>query len=162
MQATNHTFGADDIPLYYFNHGDLFPRNIMIETLSENAAFVTGILDWDDAHFAPAVVSFSPPAWLWMTGYWKDYGAEGYLEEEDLWKAAETEPKDETSKEIKALFDRVVGPRFLQYSYSPDAAPARKIWKSAYETIGKSWVESEVERLYIDWENGQARADQIG
>jgi len=97
-----------------------------------------------------------------MTGYWKDYDAEGCLDEEDLWKAAETEPKDETSKEIKALFDRVVGPQFLQYSYSPDAAPAWKIWKSAYETIGKSWVESEVKRLYIDWENGQARADQIG
>lgn len=65
MQAVNRTFGAGpNGSLYYLNRGDLFPRNIMIQVLGENVAFVTDILDWDDSCFAPAVVSFSPPAWL--------------------------------------------------------------------------------------------------
>ena len=61
-----------------------------------------------------------------MTGFWKDYSEEGYLEEEDLWRAAETEPEDEGSKEIKALLNIIVGSQFLQYAYSLDAYTARK------------------------------------
>lgn len=30
---------------------------------------VTGILEWDDAHFAPAAVAFAPPHWAWL-GPW--------------------------------------------------------------------------------------------
>ena len=107
------------------------------------------------------MISFSPPAWLWMTGFWKDCSEEGYLEEEDLWRAAEAEPDDEGSKEIKALFDMIVGSQFLQYAYSPDAYNARKIWRSAYKTVGKSWVESEVESMYRDWKIGQGTTTNI-
>ena len=85
MQVANDTFGpGPDGSPYYLNHGDLYPRNSMVRAPAENLAFVTGILDWDDAHFAPAVVSFVPPAWLWMAGWWRGYDEEGYLEEEDL------------------------------------------------------------------------------
>jgi len=96
-----------------------------------------------------------------MTGFWKDCSEEGYLEEEDLWRAAEAEPDDEGSKEIKALFDMIVGSQFLQYAYSPDAYNARKIWRSAYKTVGKSWVESEVESMYRDWKIGQGTTTNI-
>ena len=57
----------------------------MVQAQGGNIIFVTGILDWDDAHFAPAVISFSRLAWLWMAGWWKDYDYEAFLEEEDLW-----------------------------------------------------------------------------
>ncbi|KAN0099281.1 hypothetical protein V8E51_013056 [Hyaloscypha variabilis] len=146
----------------YPNYDGSSPYYGAIEVVSgKNAAFVTGIVDWDDAHFAPAVISFSPPAWLWMTGFWKDYSEEGFLEEGDLWRAAETEPEDEGSKEIKPLFNIIVGSQFLQYAYSPDAYTARKIWRSAYETVGKSWVESEVESMYRDWKIGQGKASNV-
>jgi hypothetical protein len=35
----------------------------MVEVSGKNAAFVPEILDWGDAHLAPAAISFSPPAW---------------------------------------------------------------------------------------------------
>ncbi|KAI1077216.1 hypothetical protein F5B20DRAFT_593032 [Whalleya microplaca] len=158
MQATNGTFESTG-PLYYLNHGDLFPRNIMVELPTQNSAFVSGVLDWDDAHFAPAVVSFAPPAWLWVTAFWKDYDDEGFLDEQDIWEVAGAEPEDETSKEIKNLFDMAVGNKFSHHAYSPDAKVARKIWKAAYETIGKSWIEKDVERMYESWKVVQGRVD---
>jgi hypothetical protein len=96
-----------------------------------------------------------------VTGFWKDYSEEGCLEEEDLWRTAEAEPDDDGLEEIKALFDMIVGSQFLDYAYSPDAYTAWKIWRSAYETLGKILVESEVERKYRDWKIGQGKASNI-
>lgn len=152
IQSTNRTFGDEsNEPAYYLNHGDLFPRNIMIEVPGKDSAFISGILDWDDTTFTPAVIAFSPPAWMWVPGVWKDYDEEGSLEEEDLWRVASAEPDDQDLKEIKALFDIVVGPRFLHYAYSADTHRAQKIWRSAYETLADRAVEQEVKSMYIDW-----------
>lgn len=45
-------------------HGDFFPRNIMTYTGGSN--MIMGILDWDDAVYAPTVVSAAAPTWLWL------------------------------------------------------------------------------------------------
>ncbi|KAM5349163.1 hypothetical protein ACJ41O_008986 [Fusarium nematophilum] len=156
MQKVNGTFRRGPGGSFYFlSHGDLFPRNIMVQTSGDSIAYITGVLDWDDAHFAPAVVSFSPPAWLWMKGWWKDYDEEGCLEDEDLWRAGYKEPEDQESREIKKLFDSVVGQEYLQFAYSPDAYAARRIWKAAQETIGSSWTQSQLDDLYSEWKTGQ-------
>jgi aminoglycoside phosphotransferase (APT) family kinase protein len=155
MQDVRQTFQPSDPgqnqPLFYLNHGDLFPRNIMIETLSQNTACITGIIDWDSADFAPAIISLSPPAWLWKPGFWKEDGDSELIEEEDLWQDAHAEPDDEESRELKGLFDASVTPLFLQHAYSPDAYAARKIWNAAYESMGKSWVEDGLTNMYQEW-----------
>jgi hypothetical protein len=46
-------------------HGDFFPRNIMTYTGGSN--MIMGILDWDDAVYAPTVVSAAAPTWLWIS-----------------------------------------------------------------------------------------------
>ena len=155
MQDTRQTFQPRDLnhkrPLFYLNHGDLFPRNIMIETSSPNTAFITGILDWDNADFAPGVISLSPPAWLWKPGFWKYSDDSGYMEEEDLWRDAHAEPDNEEARELKNLFDASVTPLFLHHAYSPDAYAARKIWNAAYESAAKTWVVDGLADVYREW-----------
>ncbi|RKU45612.1 hypothetical protein DL546_008196 [Coniochaeta pulveracea] len=46
-------------------HGDLFPRNIMVDV--EASPMITGIIDWDEAIYAPTVISAVPPFWLWLS-----------------------------------------------------------------------------------------------
>lgn len=157
-QAANRTFSLSPDGgrhPYYFNHGDLYPRNIMVQTPDETSASVSGVLHWGDAHFAPAVVAFAPPAWLWMAGWWRDFDDEGYLEEGDLWRAAHEEPADQESREIKLLFEAEVGSGYVQCAYSPDAYAARKIWKAAFETEESNWTKGQLEVLYTDWRAGQ-------
>ncbi|KAJ4327199.1 hypothetical protein N0V84_002329 [Fusarium piperis] len=153
MQRLNKTFGPDT-PTYHFHHGDLFPRNIMVATPDDQTAVVTGILDWDEAHYAPAVVALAPPAWLWLVAYWSD-DVEDYVNEEALWVNAPKTPEDDEAKELKAVFDQIVGPEFLRYAYSPDACDARKIWHSAKESIGRSWVVDELFKMLEAWRSGQ-------
>ncbi|RSL45500.1 hypothetical protein CEP53_010759 [Fusarium sp. AF-6] len=155
MQALNGTFGPDT-PIYYFHHGDLFPRNIMVNTPDEKTAIVTGILDWDDAHFAPAVVAFAPPAWLWVEGYWSA-DIEEYIDEERIWAYAQKTPQNDDAKELKDVFEKIVGVEFLQYAYSPDACEARKIWSSAKQRIGRSWVVDELSKMLATWRSGKER-----
>ncbi|RSL86632.1 hypothetical protein CEP51_002686 [Fusarium floridanum] len=155
MQALNGTFGPDT-PIYYFHHGDLFPRNIMVDTPDEKTATVTGILDWDDAHFAPAVVAFAPPAWLWVEGYWSA-DIEEYIDEERIWAFAQKTPEKDEAKELKDVFEKIVGVEFLQYAYSPDACEARKIWSSAKQRIGRSWVVDELSKMLATWRSGKER-----
>ncbi|KAI1338475.1 kinase-like domain-containing protein [Xylariaceae sp. FL0016] len=158
MQATNQTFGTD-ASLFYLNHGDLHPRNIMIEMPSKSTAFVTGILDWDDAQYAPAVVSFSPPSWLWVSGYWQNEDDEEFLEEEELWEAAAKEPTDEEAAEIKALFDKMMGGQYLRYAYSPDVRLALKIWRATYDTISATWVDDDLLRMHKEWKLSIEKSD---
>ncbi|RSL71881.1 hypothetical protein CEP54_001188 [Fusarium duplospermum] len=155
MQALNGTFGPDT-PIYYFHHGDLFPRNIMVDTPDEKTAIVTGILDWDDAHFAPAVVAFAPPAWLWVEGYWSA-DLEEYIDEERIWAYAQKTPENDEAKELKDVFEKIVGTEFLQYAYSTDACEARKIWSSAKQRIGRSWVVDELSKMLAAWRSGKGR-----
>lgn len=156
MQATNRTFEPDPSGLsYYLTHGDLYPRNIMVQAPTENTAFVTCILDWDEANFAPGVVALAPPAWLWMEGWWKSYSEEGCLSSEDFWITAHDTPDDKEASEIKTLFDSIVGPEYLQNAYSPDAHSARKIWNAAHESCGSSWVADDLEQMYEAWKARQ-------
>lgn len=153
MQKLNRTFGPDT-PTYHFHHGDLFPRNIMVATPDDETAVVTGILDWDEAHYAPAVVALAPPAWLWLVEYWSD-DIEDYVNEEAMWESAQETPQDGKARELKAVFDQTVGPEFLRYAYSPDACDARKIWRSAKESIGRSWVVDELSNMLAAWRPGE-------
>ncbi|KAI1328184.1 hypothetical protein F5Y16DRAFT_420096 [Xylariaceae sp. FL0255] len=153
MHRVNGTFETSpDERFYYFCHGDLFPRNIMVEILEDTTAYITGILDWDDAYFAPPVIAFSPPAWLWSKGWWaEDSDDENYLDEVGLWKVGHIEPEDQDSRDIKELFDSVTGPQYLHFAYSPDAHAARRIWRAAHERIGCSWTKRHLDELYNEW-----------
>ena len=76
MLASGSPFFEANKAEYFFTHGDLFARNIMVSVLSDKIATVTAILDWDNAHFAH-------PAWLWVEEYWAEEGV--VVGEEELW-----------------------------------------------------------------------------
>ncbi|KAH8202959.1 hypothetical protein TruAng_002905 [Truncatella angustata] len=44
----------------------LFSRNIMVDITSNDDIFITGVLDWNDAIFAPRFVGRVLPGWLWQ------------------------------------------------------------------------------------------------
>ena len=164
MQDARQTFQPRNLeqnqPLFYLNHGDLFPQNILIETSSQNTAFIAGILDWDTADFAPGVISLLPPAWLWKPGFWKYNDDSGYPEDEDLWRDAHAEPDNEDARELKNLFDASVTPLFLHHAYSPDAYAARKIWNAAYESVVKNWVEDGLADIFREWKASSEEAKE--
>lgn len=50
---------------FYVNHGDLHPRNVIARIVNNRKVELTSIVDWGLLNFAPAVVAFQPPYWLW-------------------------------------------------------------------------------------------------
>ncbi|KAG9664324.1 hypothetical protein KCU95_g1092, partial [Aureobasidium melanogenum] len=64
-------FSSDDGSTEFsiIHHWDFEPRNIMVEqTEHADGSFswhVTGLIDWDDAHCLPPVLTRRPPLWLW-------------------------------------------------------------------------------------------------
>ncbi|KAI9648755.1 hypothetical protein NHQ30_003395 [Ciborinia camelliae] len=50
-------------------HSDFYPRNIMMQTSPFNA-FLTGVIDWDDARALPRIVTRCPPSFLWGMSLW--------------------------------------------------------------------------------------------
>jgi hypothetical protein len=134
---------------YFFCHGDLFPRNIVVEIINDRVATVTAILDWDSAHFAPAIVAFSPPAWLWVKGYWHDSKDE--ISEEESWDVAEKVPLDLESQIIKSIFDNWLPVEVAEGAYGKHPRFARKIWASLNDPRAKSWVYEELSDIYQKW-----------
>ena len=50
--------------VFNFDHGDLEPRNIMVQICDFGKLHITGILDWDHAAMVPRAVSCLAPRWL--------------------------------------------------------------------------------------------------
>lgn len=50
---------------FHFSHIDPYPRNILINITDDSSVETTGILDWDDAFFAPKYVACRAPFWSW-------------------------------------------------------------------------------------------------
>lgn len=123
------TLGPD--PHYYFTHGDFYPRNIMVETVDESTVKITGVIDWDTAEFAPAIVAFESPFWLWR---FDEYLAET-LEDPMLHVGAADKPADPLDQEIKHAFEEMVGEEWLKISYFENAELWRWAWLWAKEGL---------------------------
>jgi aminoglycoside phosphotransferase (APT) family kinase protein len=119
---------------YYFCHGDLYPRNILVEVVDERTVKISGILDWDDMYIGPAVVAFEAPSWLWK---WREYDS-GELEAVKLSEDADGTPEDEEAKAIKTAFEEAISSEFLEYAYAPYSDVARWLWHWAVNGIGQA------------------------
>ena len=148
VKSRHPTFESADSK-YYFCHDDLFPRNIMVEIIDERIATITGILDWDSAHFAPAIIAFAPPAWLWVKDYWAD--DDQGISEEELWGIANELLSDPESQIVKSIFDRWLSVQVLEIAYWRHARWARKIWACINDPRVKSWIYRELLDMYKAW-----------
>lgn len=147
VQEADAPFGSDgDKPLHYLCHGDLFPRNFMVHVpVGTDTAYLSGLLDWDDAHFGPPIIALAPPAWMWLPTYFDEdsedgEGEDGLTSEFDVWgPLGSVEPVDEHCKEIKRLFDTVAGDGVTRHMYAKHAHFARKMWYQAHQELASTW-----------------------
>ncbi|KAL6720925.1 hypothetical protein ACLMJK_000024 [Lecanora helva] len=136
-----NSIGCLECESYCLAHYDLDPRNIMVEIVS-GIPKVTGIVDWDLAMFAPNWVSCKPPMWIWN---WID----GSNEDES--RAGEEPPTTE-QRELKRLFDDLVGEDFTYHAYQPHARLARQLFRYARWGLGSCdmWRD-EAEKMLEEW-----------
>jgi hypothetical protein len=91
-------------------HSDLMPRNIMVD-FTPDIVVVTGVLDCDDAMFAPRIAGRVLPRWLWRA-----LGEDE--EEEEPLDVAANEPDSPDNTEIKQAFEDAVGVQWLSEAAS--------------------------------------------
>lgn len=113
-------------------HYDLYPRNIMVE-IKDEIPKISGIIDWDMACFAPDWVSCEPPTWIWD---WDN----------------DDEPPTAEQRELKDLFDKLVGPDFRRKAYEPHYRLARDMFRFAKEGIFSDEWKLEAEDVLEEWE----------
>lgn len=100
-------------------HLDLAPRNILVSIRSSDTSIcISGVLDWDSVVFAPRVMACAPPMWLWGWGSGD--------EEEDEAEAGEL-PLSADDQEIKSIFEKAVGVKYLELCYKPQYRVLRSL-----------------------------------
>ncbi|MCJ1290762.1 hypothetical protein MMC34_002304 [Xylographa carneopallida] len=119
--------GDDRFTLF---HGDLEARNIMCHIDSLGELSISGVVDWDDAKFAPRILSCAPHTWIWD---WSDG------EDSDIPNAYDV-PKDPELRELKDVFENTVGEGYLKLSRSPQHRLARYVIALAISGI-HDWVD---------------------
>lgn len=137
-----YDFGCLDCEYYCLTHYDLDPRNIMVEIQDGNPQ-ITGIIDWDLACFAPDWVGCKPPMWIWN---WLDGGSE------DESRANDEDTLTAEQKELKALFDGLVGFDYRYYAYEPHYRLARAMFKFARFGLPNEELRIEAQRVCEEWE----------
>ena len=138
--------------LHCLCHVDLYPRNIMAKINPDDSIQVTGILDWDDAVFAPKFVNCEPPGWLW--GFEPDEVPHPEL---PVWPyekpGANDLPETLEKKELKQIFEEHAGPEYLSMAYEEHFRISRSLFRIAVLGLVSSDYYEVAEKLICDWES---------
>lgn len=152
-------FDHPDLQMHCLCHVDLHMGNIMVQTSTQDdATIITGILDWDEACFAPKFVTCMPPAWLWM-------GEDGHealqTDEEggDPWPgempgAAESTNREskEDEEEVKRCFEEEFGAAYKSWAYEERFRIARCLFRIAKDGVRETGHVKAGERILSRWE----------
>lgn len=132
-----------DTDQFHLVHSDLYPRNILVETPTENSIKISGIIDWDAAYtyFAPAFFAYRPPAYFWANLLKSSSGDVRDPPEQN----ALLEPPTPAMKLLKDQFMREAGRDWLRYALTPEYAIARRLFSFLLLT----------ERTVQDWEEAE-------
>ena len=128
---------------YVLSHRDLNigPQNILIDIDENGKLSITGILDWDSAIFAPAVVACQPPMWIWA---WNSDG-------DEVEKLANEALPTVEAWLLRKAFEDAVGPEWLRLSYGDGVRLARKLCEFAFDGVHSSWKLEELQELFREW-----------
>ncbi len=128
---------------YCLCHLDLAtaPRNIMVDIREDDSLHISGILDWDEAVFAPKFVACAPPMWLWAWNF----------EEDEDERLANDTPSTTENQDLKRLFEEAAGPEYLRYAYQPAYRLLRKMFGYAMRGINATWIAREADELIDEW-----------
>ena len=137
--------------LHCLCHVDLYPRNIMARINPDDSIQVTGILDWDDAVFAPKFVNCEPPGWLW--GFEPDDVPRHGL---PVWpyevQGANNVPGTSEKQELKRIFEEHAGHEYLSMAYEEHFRICRALFRIACLGLVSSDYLEVAERIICDWE----------
>ncbi|KAH8905528.1 hypothetical protein BR93DRAFT_980149 [Coniochaeta sp. PMI_546] len=114
---------------FHLVHVDLFPRNIMVDPA--RSPMITGIIDWDEAVFAPAFVANVPPTFLWeppAPPAPEDEETEVVSDEETFERSIRIPPTPEL-QEVKRVWEEAVGRECVESATDPYAILARRFLK---------------------------------
>ena len=132
------SLGTDVFNLF---HGDLEPRNILVQICDFGKLHISGIVDWDLAAFVPRAISCLPPRWLWAPEVPKNAN-----ERED-----EPDPTDSEGKTLKKAFDDLMGENYVEMAYDPEFAILRRLFRLAVGGIITKEHHDEAEAIIADW-----------
>ena len=127
--------------VFNFNHGDLEPRNIMVQICDFGKLHISGIIDWDLAAFVPRAVSCLAPRWLWSLNVHKNS-----KERED-----EEDPTNPESIKLKDAFDNLMGDDFVEMAYEPQYPLVRRLFNLAIGGLRTSEKYVEAEAIIKEW-----------
>ncbi|KAL9070546.1 MAG: hypothetical protein Q9161_004843 [Pseudevernia consocians] len=133
-------------------HVDLHPRNIMVEIQPDNSLEMTGILDWDEAIFAPKFVNCEPPGWLW------GYNVDDHVDEDGSlpWPyevvGANDLPSTQEQQELKRVFEECTGSEYPCLAYDEHSRLSRGLFRIATLGLGASHHWKAAERILREWD----------
>jgi aminoglycoside phosphotransferase (APT) family kinase protein len=127
-------------------HGDLREYNMLAEKSDSVPLQITGIIDWDDAYFAPLVMAFRSPFWLWTS----EDASTDVLEDE---KNALLEPTTEEDRILKDIFLEYASGEYKRYAFAPEAMLARRMYHILRKGIFGDWDMMEAEAIIREWDD---------
>ncbi|KAH0045508.1 hypothetical protein KCU78_g209, partial [Aureobasidium melanogenum] len=154
-------FASDDGSTEYsiIDHWDFEPRNIMVEQTEHadgsSSWHVTGLIDWDDAHCLPPVLTRRPPLWLWdfsddnllPSAVQKYYDADYDMMPLEYYKEVNPDHLTAEDAKIKERFEEVMADKIYSLRYGARAMEVyqddtygrgrwlRRVWRFAKEGI---------------------------
>ncbi|KAL8784049.1 MAG: hypothetical protein Q9195_009199 [Heterodermia aff. obscurata] len=147
-------FGLFTTKLNCLCHVDLHPGNIMGQIQSDGSFAVTGILDWDEAIFAPKFMSCMPPAWLWDDAVFDEHRVED--DGLDPWpyelRGANVTPSTLEKQELKRIFEHHAGSQWLRWAYDDSYRLCRGLFRIAREGLNDNQSWKAAERILEEWE----------
>ena len=133
-------------------HIDLYPRNVMAEIQTDDSVKITGVLDWDDAVFAPKFIACKPLLWLW-TDESDDRTDENGMDPCPCeLPGAEEKPADKAKAEMKRLFEEAAGPEYRRLAYAPQFRLCRGLFRIAMVGLTASENFRAADRIVDEWE----------
>ena len=127
---------------FYLAHGDLFPRNILVEVIDDAAVRITGIIDWDMACFAPRFLAFRSPFWAWN----------GIKFDESYEDGANTGTYDMEGKAIKDAFLNTASPEYATMGLAEEAIAARKLFRIVTHGLLTDKQQELAKQLIAQWD----------
>ncbi|KAH7394887.1 hypothetical protein DE146DRAFT_616157 [Phaeosphaeria sp. MPI-PUGE-AT-0046c] len=127
-------------------HNDFWPRNLLAEITSPSTVNITGVIDWDDAYFAPKVMALRSPFWLW-TANDNTTSFDDWLE-----VPATVEPANKDDQLLRRIFLETASEEYTRFAFCPEAILARRMYHYLRSGIHEASEAIMAERLIREWD----------
>jgi hypothetical protein len=126
-------------------HGDFREYNLLAEVRSHTEVEITGVIDWDEAYFAPQVMAYRSPFWLWIS----ENSSSDDLEDETN---ALLEPETDDDRVLKRVFLENASTEYKKFAFAPEAILARRMYHLLRKGIFRDWSMMEAEAIISEWD----------